>query len=227
MSGRFDNDTLFPTILAFTVHDIKNSLGTLLELIRQFSAKLQGETGDLGLLEFEAARINHSLMQLLVLYKVGANKFSLAVDEYPALDLLQEAVHQQARLSTLNNVALQVDCADDLPAYCDFATIANALAAVLNNALRYTRHAVLVSAEQDGGYLRIAIEDDGAGYPPHFLAADLNNAADLDWVNGNTGLGLYFVSVIAGLHKNAGRCGYVTIDNASRLGGARFRLFLP
>jgi len=178
-------------------------------------------------LEFEAARINHSLMQLLVLYKVGANKFSLVVDEYPALDLLQEAVHQQARLSTLHNVELQLDCADDLPAYCDFANIANALAAVLNNALRYTRHAVLVSAEQDGDYLRIAIEDDGAGYPPHFLQADLNNAADLDWVNGNTGLGLYFVSVIAGLHKNAGRSGYVTIDNSSRLGGARFRLFLP
>ena len=227
MSGRIDRDGLFPTLLAFTVHDIKNSLGTLLELIRQFSAKRPAETGDLGLLEFEAARINHSLMQLLVLYKVGAHKFSLAVDEYPVLELLQEAVHQQARLSTLHEVELRLECADELQAYCDFANIANALAAVLNNALRYTRHTVLVSAGQDGDYLQIAIEDDGAGYPPHFLQADLNNTADLDWVNGNTGLGLYFVSVIAGLHKNAGRCGYVKVDNASRLGGARFRLFLP
>ncbi|TPQ28533.1 sensor histidine kinase [Methylomonas koyamae] len=227
MSGRLERDALFPTLLAFTVHDIKNSLGTLLELIRQFSAKRQTETGDLGLLEFEAVRINHSLMQLLVLYKVGAQKFSLDIDQCAVLDVLQEAVDQQARLSTLHEVELRLDCTDELQAYCDFDNIANALAAVLNNALRYTRQTVLVSAEQDGDYLQIAIEDDGTGYPPHFLQADLTNAAELDWVNGNTGLGLYFVSVIAGLHKNAGRCGYVTIDNSSRLGGARFRLFLP
>jgi hypothetical protein len=46
-------------------------------------------------------------------------------------------------------------------------------------------------------------------------------------VKGNTGLGLYFVAAIAGFHKNQGKYGYVKIDNLSRMGGARFCLFLP
>ncbi len=218
---------LFPTILASTVHDIKNSLGTLLELVRQTAAKQDGQSAELSQLEFEAARINHSLMQLLVMYKVDSQKFSLDIEECPVIDIVDEAIHQQARLAGLHNIDLQVDCAADEMCYCDNAIISNSLAAVLNNALRYTHKTILIAVAEEDGYLTIAIEDDGEGYPPHFLAADLNDTAELDWVSGNTGLGLYFVSVMAGLHKNAGKSGFVRIDNESRLGGARFKLFLP
>lgn len=222
-----ENSGLFPTILASTVHDIKNSLSTLLELIRQTLVKQNDCGDDLNQLEFEAARINHSLMQLLVMYKIDSQKFSLLIDEYPAIDIIREAVDQQARLSRLNNIALQIECDEEVMCYCDYPNVSNALAAVLNNALRYTRQTVLISVSEENGYLRIAIEDDGEGYPPHFLNADLNNMADLDWVSGNTGLGLYFVSVIAALHNRGDACGYVQVDNQSRLGGARFNLFLP
>ncbi|MBD9356747.1 sensor histidine kinase [Methylomonas albis] len=218
---------LFPTILASTVHDIKNSLGTLLELVRQAAARQNGQSAELGQLEFEAARINHSLMQLLVMYKIDSQKFSLDIEECAVIDIVNEAIHQQARLCGLHNIDLQVDCGDDLVCFCDNPIISNALAAVLNNALRYTRKAVLIAVAEEDGYLFITIEDDGEGYPPHFLAADLQDTTELDWVSGNTGLGLYFVSLMAGLHKNAGKSGFVRIDNESRLGGARFTLFLP
>jgi signal transduction histidine kinase len=221
------NNGLFPTILASTVHDIKNSLGTLLELIRQAAARQNGQSDSLDELEFEAARINHSLMQLLVMYKVDSQKFSLVIEECAVGDIVKEALDQQARLSRLHNIDLQLDCTEDLVCYCDYAIVSNALAAVLNNALRYTKKAVLISALEADGYLIVSIEDDGQGYPDHFLDADLNNPAELDWVSGNTGLGLYFVSEMARLHKNAGKSGYVRVDNCSRLGGARFRLFLP
>ena len=227
MQANIENSGLFPTILASTVHDIKNSLSTLLELIRQILVKQNNCSDDLNQLEFEAARINHSLMQLLVMYKIDSQKFSLLIDEYPAIDIIREAVDQQARLSRLNNIDLQIACDDEVMCYCDYPNVSNALASVLNNALRYTKQTVLISVSEEIGYLRITIEDDGEGYPEHFLNADLNNMADLDWVSGNTGLGLYFVSVIAGLHKRGDVCGYVQVDNQSRLGGARFNLFLP
>lgn len=220
--------TLFPTILASTVHDIKNSLGIVLELIRQLALKQQaGQSEDFSQLEFEANRINHSLMQLLVMYKIDSNKFSLDIDEYLALDIINEAKAQQDVLSKLNSVDVQIDCSDDLLCYCDYSNISNALGTVLNNALRYTHTAIFISVGEEDGYLKFCIEDDGAGYPEHLLAADLSDAAELDWVKGNTGLGLYFVAMIAGLHKNNGKTGFVKIDNQSRLGGARFSLFLP
>ena len=77
---------VFPTILASTVHDIKNSLGTLLGLIQQLTLSQSADQVDnIRQLEFEANRINHSLMQLLVMYRIDSQKFSLVIDEYPAL----------------------------------------------------------------------------------------------------------------------------------------------
>jgi signal transduction histidine kinase len=101
------------------------------------------------------------------------------------------------------------------------------LGTILNNAQRYSRKKVVISASEVDGYLLFCIEDDGAGYPQHLLNADLSNQADLNWVSGNTGLGLYFVAAIAGFHKNRDKSGFVKIDNHSRLGGARFSLYLP
>lgn len=219
--------TIFPAILASTVHDIKNSLGIVLELIRQLALKQADQGADFSQLEFEANRINHSLMQLLVMYKIDSNKFSLEIDEYPAIDIINDAKAQQDVLSRLNDVRVQVECDNELLCYCDYPNVCNALGTILNNALRYTHSAIRISAAEEDGYLKFCIEDDGQGYPEHLLAADLSDAADLDWIKGNTGLGLYFVAMIAGLHKNNDKTGYVKIDNQSCLGGARFSLFLP
>ena len=219
---------VFPTILASSVHDIKNSLGTALELIRILAANhhpSQAET--FSQLEFEANRINHCLMQLLVIYKIDANKFGLAIDEYVAKDIINEAIVQQDVLSKLNRVRLQVECDENLLCYCDYDNISNAMSTILNNALRYTHSAIIISALEEEGYLKFCIEDDGDGYPEHLLIAELSQVGDLNWVKGNTGLGLFFVSTIASLHKNNGKTGFVKIDNQSRLGGARFCLYLP
>ena len=229
MSNAFNSPEVFPAILASTVHDIKNSLGVLLELIRQMALRQQpGEAENFSQLEFEANRINHSLMQLLVVYKIGASKFGLDIEEYAALDLINEAKAQQDVMSRLKHVEVQVACDEELYCYCDFANISNAIGTILNNALRYTHSTIAISASKTSeGFVRFCIEDDGHGYPEHLLQADLSTYANLDWVKGNAGLGLFFVSVIAGLHKNGAAAGFVKIDNQSRLGGARFCLFLP
>jgi signal transduction histidine kinase len=143
------------------------------------------------------------------------------------MDVMLEAKAQQARILQASPVQVNVECAEDLVCYCDFQYVVNALGTILNNAQRYARQSVLVSASEHAGYIQFCIEDDGQGYPEHLLNADLGDPVELDWVKGNTGLGLYFVAAIAGFHKNQGKYGYVKIDNLSRMGGARFCLFLP
>ena len=161
------------------------------------------------------------------MYKIDSHKFGLAIDEYPAIDLVNEAISQQVRLLQLNHIDIRIECNENLMCYCDYQQISNALGNILNNAQRYTRNAILISVRIENDYLEFCVEDDGEGYPEHLLEADLNNPVDLDWVTGNTGLGLYFVSAIANFHKNKDKVGFVRIDNQSRLGGARFCLFLP
>lgn len=222
------SEGLFSTILASTVHDIKTSLGTLQGLIQHLTLNQTAEqVDDIRQLEFEANRINHSLMQLLVMYKIDSQKFSLNIDEYPAIDIIDEAKAQQHGLVQLNCVEVQVECSEELLCYCDYQQVTNALGNILNNAYRYMRKAIVISASEADGYLKFCIEDDGAGYPQRLLNADLSNPINLDWISGNTGLGLCFVAAIAGFHKNRDKAGFVKIDNQSRLGGARFCLFLP
>jgi K+-sensing histidine kinase KdpD len=228
MMAEFNNDTLFPVILASTVHDIKNSLGTLLGLIQQLALKQSSDQLDeIRQLGFEANRINHSLMQLLVMYKIGHQKFDLQVEEHAVIDVINEARAQQNSLLQMSNLHVQVECSEDLLCYYDYQYISNALGTILNNAQRYTQQSILISASESEGYIKFCIEDDGQGYPAHLLNADLGNPVDLNWVNGNTGLGLYFVAAIAGFHKNREKTGFVKIDNQSRIGGARFCLYLP
>ena len=219
---------LFPTILASSVHDIKNALTTLLESVRQLRQKPSlGEDADLQQLELEAVRIHQSLMQLLVMYKVDNQSFTLMVDEYPAIELLQEACAQQQSLLDLSRLQLAIECADDLVCYCDFQHVSHVLASMLNNALRHGRHRVLMSAYEHEGYCVFAIEDDGQGYPQALLIEDWRQPLQADWASHRTGLGLFFAAMIARLHKNAHRQGSIILDNQSRLGGARFRMLLP
>ncbi len=228
MTAKVKENALFPIILGSTVHDIKNSLGTLLGLIQELASKQSvDQVDDIRQLEFEANRINHSLMQLLVMYKIDSDKFNLIEDEYAVLDLLHETKAQQDRLPHLQSIQVRIDCSDELLCYCDYQHVTNALGTILNNAQRYSRQLVVISALEVDGYVRFCIEDDGDGYPLHLLNADLSNQSDLDWVTGNTGLGLYFVAAVAKFHKNHDKFGFVKIDNESSLGGARFSLYLP
>ena len=228
MMAKVKENALFPIILGSTVHDIKNSLGTLLGLIQELASKQSvDQVDDIRQLEFEANRINHSLMQLLVMYKIDSDKFNLIEDEYAALDLLHETKAQQDRLPHLQKIQVRIDFSDELLCYCDYQHVTNALGTILNNAQRYSRQLVVISALEVDGYVRFCIEDDGDGYPQHLLNADLSNQSDLDWVTGNTGLGLYFVAAVAKFHKNHDKFGFVKIDNESSLGGARFSLYLP
>ncbi len=215
----------FPTLLASTIHDIKNSLSVVLQLTRIFSTKYQSDP-DLLQLEFETHRINNSLMQLLVLYKIDHNKFQADIDEHPASDILAEVRAQHILLLEGRHISLSIQCKADL-LFCDNTLVCNALSTLLNNAQRYSRSSIFLSAYPEGDFICLAIEDDGEGYPAAMLETDPNDLDKIDWISGNTGLGLHFVSTIAALHENNGRQGYIKIDNDSRLGGARFRLFLP
>jgi signal transduction histidine kinase len=227
MSHTPQNNINFTEVLASSVHDIKNSLATVRELIMQLSAKHQfNENKDFIQLEFETNRMNNSLVQLLELYKIDSAKFSLDIDEHSVFDIFQEVKAQQTPLLQLNKIKLTIECPENCYCYCDYNHICNALGSILNNAQRYTDTQISLSCYEEHGFIVFCIEDDGTGYPDQLLSIDLNNIPS-NWISGSTGLGLHFVSTIASLHTARNTTGYIEIDNNSALGGARFRLFLP
>ncbi len=78
---------------------------------------------------------------------------------------------------------------------------------------------VLRGEGDDGGFARVAIEDDGAGVPPDVLPKLF---VPFSTKEGGTGLGLALVAKIAALHR-----GSVSAERSAALGGARFVLSVP
>jgi len=220
------DSTHFPTLLASTIHDIKNSLGIVLQHIQNLTNRYQQDPSLLQL-EYETHRINNSLMQLLVLYKIDHNKFSLNIDEYPVSDILADVRAENMPQLQGRQISLSIQCRPEQMLFCDSTLVCSALGTILNNAQRYSRSSIFLSAYQEDGYTCLSIEDDGVGYPESMMEVAHNDLSNIDWVSGNTGLGLHFVSTIAAMHQNNNRQGFVKLDNKSRLNGARFRLFLP
>lgn len=218
----------FPAILASSVHDIKNSLTALRALLGQLESIHQDpKPNEFKQLEFETNRMNNSLMQLLTLYKIDLSQFSLSIDEHSVSEILEDIVAQQSTLLALSNIELITQCDEEMFCYCDSALISSALCTLVNNAQRYCLSKVMVSAFIEDDYTVFCIEDDGLGFPENLLSPDYKQLPQLDLVSGNTGLGLFFTETIAQLHVKANNRGFISTDNDSQFGGARFKMYLP
>ena len=82
----------FSTVIASTVHDMKNSLAMLGQAHAQWLAQLPVELQDgaqRGVIEYEFARLNGMLVQLLGLYKLGVNQLPMRPGYHEVEDFLQ------------------------------------------------------------------------------------------------------------------------------------------
>ena len=114
---------------------------------------------------------------------------------------------------------------DELPADCAFAgetqDLQEMLGNLLDNACRSAHHAVRVAGHCEGGWLRLAIDDDGPGIAPAQRLAVLQRGVRLDETLPGSGLGLAIVVELAALY------GGTLALQTSALGGLSARLSLP
>jgi K+-sensing histidine kinase KdpD len=225
-----DNDQIsFSTILASTIHDVKNSLGIVLSsldvLVHSIGDSLPG--AQIGKLQCEAQKVNDNLVRLLALYKMENQGLALNVDEYFVHDFLEEIVLSEKAMLETRNIEVEIQCAADLAWYFDRDLIAGVLKNALNNASRYARSKVLITAEIVNHYLVLAVNDDGKGFSGDLLAEGQQRGHGVSFSSGNTGLGLYFTARVAGLHKNKDQQGVIELSNGHVLGGACFSIKLP
>lgn len=220
--------TLF---LASSVHDMKNSISLLSGMLEKLLHELKPEQfpayQDMTQMLYEVTRVNCNLIQLLTLYKVGQQHYPFDSQEHSVADFIRDTVAQSQALLRSRNIALSVDCPDELYWYFDEYLIGGVINHALNNAAKYTRsqiHLAVVSAERQ---LEIRVEDDGEGYPTAMLAAGDAPMQGVDFSTGSTGLGLYFSKVVAEMHQNRGQSGAVRLENGGRFGGGCLVLSLP
>lgn len=220
------------TFLMASIHDMKNSVSVmnavLGDVLKSLNPEQFPECDRIGQVFYETQRVNDNLMQLLGLYKIHEGYYPFDPQDWPMADFVAEVLERVRPLAKTRNMVLQAECAEGLMGYFDWDLICGVVVQALNNGLRYTRSEVRLTVAEEQGHLQIRVEDDGQGFPENML---INQASTpqktISFVSGSTGLGLYFSTIAAAMHRNHGQSGYTRLENGGSLGGGVFVLTLP
>lgn len=200
-------------ILSSGVHDAKNQLFLAETLLVQAEAE-HGINLDEARFAIELAALR--LSRVLTAYKLQRGMATLSISMQPVGELLEEAVLINRKHCERLGLSLTVAHQQPVLWPMDRELSLDILSNALQNASRFARSRIVLSAEEREGFLRLAVEDDGAGFdpPPHTAAPRL-------------GVGLFVAREIAAQHQRGGRQGRLCLSNGGALGGAVFELWLP
>lgn len=212
----------FVEALANCVHDIKNSAGVVINAAESIQHTISNVdvAPELTGLQTEARRINHDLIHLLSLYKMDHSKQGICPAIVDCEDLLEELAAYNKPLLEMRGLHFEMDAHESVEGYFDREHVLGILNSVINNAQRFAHATVRVACNVDDGYIVLSVEDDGDGYPEEMLTRQKIDPGSTSYSAGSTGLGLFFASRIAELHRHRDRIGRVTLSNDGIEGGA-------
>lgn len=218
--------------LASTVHDMKNSIsvlsGTLENLLSGHPANAAPEYGQMAQMLYQTKRLNDNLIQLLALYKdVGKPGYPFDPAPRSVRELVEQVSGQAQVLLQSRGIAFETDYPQDAIWTLDEDLVIGVLVHAINNAVRYTHDRIRLAIAIDGDYLELRVEDNGGGFPDAMLESGASAKAAINFLSNSSGLGLYFSSEVAKMHKHRQRGGSIALENGGPLGGGCFVLRLP
>jgi len=219
------------TLLASAIHDAKNQLHQILaDAITLAQMNDPAVQAIAARLEHRSQALDRRLVALLGIYRLGREGL-VSIAEHHVADLLNSVAVDWA--------GAVVVCEEDLVGYFDAALLRTVVSDALDNAQRFGRGQLLLTAHRADKSLVISIEDDGPGFssdgPVSEEPADdqlsggelSESKASYDEVMAQTGLGLYLAAEVAKAHQNNGVTGHIERATSSQLGGAALRIHLP
>lgn len=231
------NPELF-LFLASTVHDMKNSISVLSGTLESLLAGADAEDVNhpayprMAQMLYQTKRLNDNLIQLLGLYKqVGKPEYPFDPRPQHVAELVQQVAAQAKVLLESKRITLTVDFCQEQVWTFDEDLIIGMLTQAINNAVRYTHDTIHMAVAEKDGFLEIRVEDNGAGFPNNMIEAGVSamsgNTAGVNFLTNSSGLGLYFASEVAKMHKYRQRGGSIRLENGGGLGGGCFIVSLP
>jgi len=224
------NQSIFETLLASSIHDMKNSLGLVMHELETIGDQLKDDpekTSSISSLRYEASRINTSLMELLALYKIEKKQLDIQKDETYVIELIEDSMAAHTFLAKSKGIQLDYQCDDELIWFLDANLMRIVLNNILSNSIRYSKSKIIISADIIDQQLCLQIDDDGDGYPDTMIDASKYIQHNIDSSSGSTGLGLYFAYEIAKQHQQHGVLGSIVLKNKQKMDGGCFQIFLP
>lgn len=221
---------LFYDVLASIIHDMKNSLGMVINRLDEVVAEMPSDANDsakITSIQQEAKRLNNNLIELLTLYRMENERIAPVIDEVDVMSFLQESMAENQSAANATGIDIGCNCSDDLIGYFDEGLVHGIINNLIGNALRYTQSKIELSASEQDGYLVISVEDDGSGFPEQMLKAQEAEINSNGIADGRTLLGIHFANLVTKMHKNKDKTGYIQLSNNGKLKGGCFSIYLP
>ena len=217
------------TLLASSIHEIKNDFGLMLikvdQLIEELNLDNQKES-QVAQVRSEAASIGNELSRILTTYKRNAQGYTPYIDQHAVAEILEDICLKHRLTEKAYGVFLSYHCDEDLAAFFDVQLLTNVIDTSIYNAVKAGVNNIKLTANELQDYIVIRIEDDGEGFPDYVLQNQGQNSV-LNLEEGNTGLGLYFAKEICEMHEADDKQGYIELQNKHSMNGACISLFIP
>ena len=214
----------FNTLLASSVHDMKNSLSILSSGVENLlhDKNIAPAFGkDLSVIHYQTERLNNELLQLLMLYKLDTGHYLMSRQSVSVLDVMKEVSLNFELLAKSQGVILECQVGNELWWSMDVTLVQSGLHNLLTNAIRYASKTVTLSSQVVDGVLCFSIQDDGQGFLPEMLGTKQSGVFGLNTGNKSTNLGHYFADLAARLHDRECRLGKLLLSNNQCGGLAR------
>jgi signal transduction histidine kinase len=171
----------------------------------------------------ESDRLTQLAEDLLVLARADEGRLPVQPERFPVAGLLETAARRFQVRAAETGRELRVNATDGLAVWADRLRVEQALANLVDNALRHGDGPVELGAEPAGDGVRLHVLDRGPGFEPSLDGHAFERFARGDRARsrGGTGLGLAIVDAIARSH--GGRAG----AEARGGGGADVWIELP
>lgn len=219
------------TLIANSMHDLKNSLTILLGQIESLQndnkSTDNSSTIQLNRLQLEGEHVKASLMHLLTLYRMNRQQYFVNSEEHQINDFFESLRLHYNTMLLSRGLTLEIRCNNNLYWFFDRELIESVFHNLLNNAARHASQTIQLTACIENSYLILRIIDDGPGYPQAMLDNDQPAHSAINYAGANTGLGIYFATQIANMHTNKKRHGFINLANQDAGHGGCFTLCLP
>jgi two-component system OmpR family sensor kinase len=155
----------------------------------------------------ETDRLSRLADDLLTLTRADHGGSALRLERLTAADVLDAAARRAMRRVPPAVPDITVDDPDGTVVAADPDRLAQAIDNMLDNALRYARTTVELSAHAREDTIELHVADDGPGFPADFLphAWDRFSRADAGRTGDGAGLGLAIARTVAELHGGVAR----------------------
>lgn len=169
----------------------------------------------------ETDRLVQLADDLLLLASVDAGQLPLRRARVPIAESLDAIATRFRRRAADAGRTIEVTAPPGLVALADRRRLEQAVASLVENALRHGAGTVRLAAAERPEATVVHVVDQGPGFPPQFLERAFERFSRADGSRAGAGLGLAIVAAIAHAHG-----GTATASNEQR-GGARVTLTLP